>query len=523
MRPLILDIETNGFNPDVIWTCVVMYGTEVFEFTDAPSFNNFLKELPDHVEVFAHNGLSFDYPILSRLWGTDWSRFTLRDSLVMSRLAEPSRVGGHSLAAWGDRLGFPKGDHTDWTRYSPEMSAYCRQDVAVTERLLKVLEPQLSGFDEESLNLEHDTARIIADQRARGWLLHEQGCHTLLATLKERQFTLEDEVRETFRPLYAKTREYTPRPTQGGFWNRSSCGPLKDTPELVGGKFTSIRLEPFNLGSRRQIGKYLQRFGWKPTAFTETGQPIVDEGTLERIEGIPQAKLISEFLMVQKRVAQVQSWLDAMDDDGRVHGSVNPCGAVTGRMTHSKPNVAQVPAARAPYGKECRSVWTVPEGYKLVGCDASGLELRCLAHYMNDPDYTRTVCEGKQEDGTDVHTVNQHAAGLATRDQAKTFIYAFLYGAGDAKVGEIVGKGRQAGKALKEEFLRKTPALAALRENVVRAAAKGYLKGIDGRKLWVRSEHAALNTLLQGAGAIIMKRVHFCLKFIVNVPYESIV
>ena len=256
----------------------------------------------------------------------------------------------------------------------------------------------------------------------------------------------------------------------------------------------------FNLGSRQQIGRHLQYYGWKPNQFTEKGQPIVDEAVLRAVKDIPEAALIGEYLMLQKRIAQVQSWLEAVKDDGRVHGYVNSNGAVTGRMTHSSPNMGQIPAVYSPYGRECRDVWTVPEGYKLVGMDASQLELRMLAHYMNDEGYTNEVLNG------DIHTANQLAAGLETRDQAKTFIYAFLYGAGDAKIGNIVGGTAKDGKRLKEKFLANTPSLGRLRERVGVASGRGYVLGLDKRRVYVRSAHAALNTLLQSAGAIVMKK-----------------
>jgi DNA polymerase I-like protein with 3'-5' exonuclease and polymerase domains len=218
------------------------------------------------------------------------------------------------------------------------------------------------------------------------------------------------------------------------------------------------------------------------------------------------AELIRDYLMLQKRVAQIESWLEAVGKDGRVHGKVITNGAVTGRMTHSSPNMAQIPNSGSIYGPECRECWTVETGNVLVGCDASGLELRMLAHYMKDDNYVKTVTEGSSKDGTDVHTQNQKAAGLQTRDQAKTFIYAFLYGAGPAKIGSIVGGNAKAGQKLIDSFLANTPALQRLRSTVSRYASKGFVPGIDGRKIWVRSEHAALNSLLQGAGAIVMKK-----------------
>jgi len=263
--------------------------------------------------------------------------------------------------------------------------------------------------------------------------------------------------------------------------------------------FMRKKLVEFNLGSRKQIGEYLIDFGWKPERFTPTGQPIVDEGTLKKIEHITEAKLIANFLLYQKRIAQVSSWINELKED-RVHGRVIPNGTITGRMTHRGPNMAQVPNIHSPYGKECRSCWTVPEGYKLVGIDASGLELRMLAHYMNDIDYIEEVING------DIHSTNQQLAGLKTRDQAKTFIYALVYGAGDSKIGSIINGDIKKGKALKQRFFSNLPALKKLRDRVQQAANRGFLKGIDGRKIYVRSPHAALNTLLQGSGAIVMKQ-----------------
>jgi DNA polymerase I-like protein with 3'-5' exonuclease and polymerase domains len=219
------------------------------------------------------------------------------------------------------------------------------------------------------------------------------------------------------------------------------------------------------------------------------------------------AESLKEYLMLQKRIAQIESWLSAVESDGRVHGRVITNGAVTGRMTHMSPNMAQIPNSSAVYGPECRNLWIVEKGNRLVGIDASGLELRMLAHYMNDDEYTSEVVSG------DIHTANQKAAGLETRNQAKTFIYAFLYGAGSPKIGSIVGGGAKEGQNLITSFLRNTPKLKALREKVSRIySQKGWLPGLDGRKLLVRSEHSSLNTLLQGAGAIVMKQALVILK-----------
>lgn len=418
----------------------------------------------------------------------------------MSRLSVPSRDGGHSLAAWGERLGFPKGDFDGpWDTYTAAMRDYCIRDVDVLEKLYDRVRTETQGFDEKAIQLEHKVAWIIQSQVNHGWLFDLKEAHLLAAKLKEKLYELEEKVHNRFTPLPVFLKEVTPKTKADGTTSVVGLKFLGDRWTEVGGVFSRIDFPPFNLGSRQQIGKYLQHFGWTPVEFTETGQPKVDEKILGKVD-IPEAAMIAEYLMLQKRIAMVQSWIDSTRDDGRIHGRIRTNGAVTGRMTHDSPNVAQVPACGAPWGEECRSLWTVPEGFSLVGCDASGLELRMLAHYMDDDNYVKELLSG------DIHTANQRAAGLPTRDSAKTFIYAFLYGAGDAKIGSIVGGDTRIGRELKERFLRNTPSLRRLRDRVDRASSRGYLRGLDGRHILVRSQHAALNTLLQGAGAVVMKQ-----------------
>jgi DNA polymerase I-like protein with 3'-5' exonuclease and polymerase domains len=502
MKQVVFDIETDGLKPTVIWcvACKQVDTGDVEVFYHSNSFGEYLKKLGDQVELIGHNIIAYDIPALEELWGVDFTGYKITDTLVLSRLADPSREGGHSLENWGQKLGFPKGDHDDWTTLTDAMVEYCCQDVRVNELVYRGLLRDLAGFGDSCLNLEGDVQRIIAKQIKHGWRIDQQKAFVLLAELKEKKFDLEEQVHQTFKPLPTFVKEITPKVKKDGSYSVVGLKFLGDQWVTAAGTFSRLDYPEFNLGSRQQIGRYLQYFGWKPESFTEKGQPIVDEAVLSKVEGIPEAALIAEYLMIQKRVAQVQSWLDAVEEDDRVHGYVNSNGAVTGRMTHSSPNVAQVPAGSAPYGKECREIWTVPTGYKLVGMDASGLELRMLAHYMNDEAYTNEILTG------DIHTANQLAAGLETRNQAKTFIYAFLYGAGDAKIGSIVGGTARDGKQLKEKFLRNTPALRTLRERVGVAAGRGYVLGLDGRRVYVRSEHAALNTLLQSAGAIVMKK-----------------
>ena len=474
---IVLDIETNSKH-NKIWLAVTrdINTGEVKSWKEASGLQKYLDSCD---LIIMHNGISFDAPVLRETWKTSIMPSQVCDTLVLSRLLSPSLEGGHSLDAWGKRLGFPKGEFNDWDGgLTPEMEEYCIQDTLVTQKLYEHLtsELKLNKFDQRSIDLEHKVQAIIAKQERNGFKLDEVAGITLLTTLQNKLAVIETELQSIFP---AKTIERVSEKT---------------------GKSLKAKVEVFNPGSRKQIGERLQEKGWKPSRYTETGQPIVDEGTLEGVD-IPEAKAINEYLMLQKRVAQIESWLKAVGEDGRVHGKVITNGAVTGRMTHMSPNMAQVPNSGSPYGEDCRDLWIVEKGYKLVGIDASGLELRMLAHYMKDDAYTNEVVSG------DIHTANQKAAGLQTRNQAKTFIYAFLYGAGDAKIGTVVGAGAKEGKELKSRFLKNTPSLEKLREDVSEIAAnKGSLPGLDGRRVQVRSDHAALNTLLQSAGAIVMKQ-----------------
>ena len=504
MKQFVLDIEANGLDPDTVWCIVVQQlgghdDSLTWSGDRLPEFITWL-QLQDECELIGHNLIGYDIPVLEKILSADFSKCKITDTLVMSRLANPSREGGHSLDNWGTVLNCPKGDHNVWDVFSYDMLEYCIQDVRVNALVYKRLLSELRGFEPESINLEHQVQSIVTQQIKQGWLLDQEKAYHLLATLKEKKNDLEDEVHEVFKPLPTFVKEITPKIKKDGTLSVVGLKFLGEQWQTAVAPFSRIDFPVFNLGSRQQIGRHLQYYGWKPKQFTETGQAIVDEAVLGTVKGIPQAALIAEYLMIQKRVAQVQSWLEAVKEDGRVHGYVNANGAVTGRMTHSSPNMGQVPAVYSPYGKDCRDVWTVPEGYKLVGMDASGLELRMLAHYMNDEGYTNEILTG------DIHTANQLASGLETRDQAKTFIYAFLYGAGDAKIGSIVGGTAKDGKRLKEKFLGNTPSLGRLRERVGVASGRGYVLGLDGRRVYVRSQHAALNTLLQSAGAIVMKK-----------------
>ena len=501
---LVFDIETDDLKATKVW-CIVAQDVdtnEIFKFPPS-KLDDGVKLLQSADRLIGHNIIGFDVPMIKKFFDVDLTNKELLDTLVLSRLFNPTREGGHSLEKWGYKLGFKKIEFDDYQNYSAEMLNYCVRDVQLNTLVLKELKKEAKGFSKESVCLEHEVADIMKQQEKDGFKFNEMGANLLLAELRQEMQSIEDEVHETFQPKWVDDKLVTPYVKKDG--TLSKRGLTADEYERCLNTsnykpFMRKTLQEFNLGSRKQIGEYLTDFGWKPERFTPTGQPIVDEKTLSQITHIHEANLIAKFLLLQKRIAQIESWLEALQDDGRVHGFVIPNGAITGRMTHRNPNLAQVPSSSSPYGKECRSCWIVEEGNKLVGIDASGLELRMLAHYMDDKEFINEIING------DIHTANQKLAKLESRDKAKTFIYALMYGAGDEKLGKVVGGSTSDGKRARQYFFDNKPEFKSLRDRVQRASAKKYLKGIDGRKLYIRNSHAALNTLLQGAGAIVMKK-----------------
>lgn len=543
---LFFDIETDGLLDTVTkchCMCIIDSDNNVSLYRPdevIKGVHKLMDALNHHVCICGHNIIKFDIPCLEQLFPKDFKvtremRKYVVDTLVLSHLKYSESkgkdmgmfragilpgglIGSHSLKAWGYRLGELKGtyaaEHEDaWGHFNEDMLAYNKQDVVVTKKLYEYLEA-IKGYTEDAIELEHKAQWLMAQQERNGFPFDVKKAEELEETLRER-----------FAVLDTKLKNIVPQIPDKVFI------PKRDNKAMGYKKGVPIqRYKDFNPQSRQQLEWLITKhYKYKPDNddLYEEERLKIDDETFKFIkddEKCPEelrelSGVMEEYLMVSKRLGQLADgkygWLKMYDKkDNRIHGTVNPCGTVTGRATHASPNVAQVPAAHSPYGKECRELFHAPNNWYEAGIDASGLELRCLAHYLYRYDegaYAHEILTG------DIHTANQKAAGLPTRDQAKTFIYAYLYGAGDAKMGKIIHGTASDGKAIKARFLKHTPAVADLRNDIKKVLVsksfrgevtqwkRKYLYGLDRRPLKVRSLHSALNLLLQSAGAVICK------------------
>lgn len=560
---LVADVEADGLLFDLtrLWCLSVgdVSTGEVELYADQPGYppiSEGLKRLTEADRVVFHNGFGYDYWVINRLYPGTLRFEQIYDTLVVSRLLNPERSGGHALSDWGDRLGFPKGSHEDWSRFSPEMAEYCVQDSRVTIKVYRALiNEQRADLKEnqidwrQSVDLEHKVAFVIGLQYLHGFRLNVDKCYHLVAELRQEQQDIADKLQAIFPPIWA--------PEDGAWeWQKKRWGkqevckgpdgkprvdtktgkqlkawkplvpftPKKDDKSrgyVAGAPFTKVKLQSFNPGSRPQvIYRLTKSFNWKPNKLTDTGQPQIDDEVLNDLPW-ENVKVLARYFRIGKLLGQIadgdNAWLK-LERNGRIHGSVNTIGARTHRMSHYAPNCAQVDKQDL----RMREVWEADAGEKLVGCDAEGLELRMMSHYLAKYDggeYGRSVVDGDKSKGTDVHSRTKMIVKLFSRDSAKTFIYALIYGGGNYKLGLIIAEdATSAGKSPPDDFAKAGGRARRMIEEGItgldklvalckkRHKEKGYVIGLDGRKVFSASEHSALNTLLQSAGAIVMKK-----------------
>jgi DNA polymerase I-like protein with 3'-5' exonuclease and polymerase domains len=497
-RTLYFDIETDGLEPTIIHCLVTMDGLgniRRYNHEELGNVQDGLDALSEAHLLIGQNIIGYDLPAIMKVYPSWATGAAFMDTLVCARLAWPhikdldfkrkgnfpkELFGSHSLKAWGVRLGFEKGSYGEdtedpWARWSMDMEDYCQRDVEVTHRLYQ--EFLKAEVPEAAVLLEHETHDLMEGMTERGFYFDRQRAEKLYVRLLARKDQLAAELQDLFPPkeIHLKTK---------------------------------VKLKAFNPGSRQQIAERFEQQGWKPTDFTPDGKPRISETILEGLEDkYPEAKTLKEYLCIQKRIGQLaegkNSWLGLVDESHRIHGRVISCGGtISHRMAHHSPNLAQVPNNRSPYGKECRGLFCVPVGYALVGTDLSGAELRLLAHLLAHWDDGKFA---KECETGDPHQANADMAGI-TRPEAKQMIFALIYGAGDQRLGACVGGSRREGSDLRRRFYHNNPAFKKLQTAIQkRAKANKMLVGLDGRKLFPRSPHSALNLWIQNAAATCTK------------------
>lgn len=567
---LIFDIETDGLLKQLTKMHCMVVGDEEGNILHDPGgpdadFTPALKALEEADEIIGHNAVRFDVPVLKKLFPWWKPKGKVTDTIIMSKviwpnLADldfpnwragkipPNIIGQHRLEAWGQRLGVLKDEYDGdldepdlkkrreekWLRWNATMHSYMRQDYRTTLAFWNRIKLRAARVPEWSVKLEHDAAKIIFRQEQFGVAFNVEKAHALTAVLTAKRAEIDAKLKQVFPP-WDDSEWFTPKA------NNSKLGYVKGTP------FRKERWTEFSASNRFHIARaFREHLGWEPTDFNEDGSPKTDEETLGLLP-YPEAKLVVEYLVLSKLLGYVangkEAWLrHVTSDSGRIHGGVDSVGAHTFRMTHSKPNLGQVPGKDAPYGLECRDLFGPPiingVQWVQVGIDADALEGRVMGHYMAPYDggaFLKTILEGSKEDGSDLHSLNCHRIGrdphgkynrsgslVEGRETLKEFFYALIYGAMGETLGNILGvtgpktknkrgksvdlTARAAGEEAMAKLLDGIPALKKLREDIQREwKIHKQITAIDGRPLYPRSLNAALNTLFQSAGAIAMK------------------
>lgn len=516
---LVFDIESDGLKEDVtkVWCIgIINIDTDEEVLIEPDRLEFGLSVLAKATCLIAHNGINYDLPVLEKLYG-----FTpdcpVYDTIIMSKMWNADLAGGHSLESWGERFKFPKGEHTDWSKYTPEMGEYCLQDCRVTAKVFDYLQSKVDVND-KPYRLEAAVAKVQAQQEDRGVLFDAKLCEETINEIRGRMAKISGEVDGVlgYLPSYPSFSDTAPRNhitivkpfLKSGKYSKSVADWYGDAVSMVGGEFVKVVWKKVTLDTKAMLIKRLLALGWKPTMHTEKGTPQIAVKGEVCPNLLKQGEVFADvgtYFVLKHRLGLLEGLIKVVRKDNRISSEGDTLGAATGRYTHRK--VVNLPAVRSEYGEVIRSMFHTVQPYKFVGVDLAGIEARMLAHYMNDADFTDQVLNG------DIHTFNQHKAGLPTRDSAKTFFYAFIYGGGDEKIGSLVGGGKKQGRKIKDDYFKNLPALKKLIDKTKAQAAKGFIIGLDGRRIRIRKDmftgeyqtHKALNTLLQSGATIYFK------------------
>lgn len=529
----LLDIECDSLTPTKIWCAVILKKDtrQIWRFVNdgsASIYHDLRKFFDERKQAIwiGHNIISYDGPVLGHLCGFCWPYSNSVDSLCLSYLYNPALNGGHSLEAYGHRLGYPKGDYHDWSRYTPEMLEYCERDVLLTEKIYDALVKKMRaiGFSELSCSIEHKIRHIVDKQQQNGFWFNKVGAENLRNQLRERESSLALGIHKLFPPTLEEVGRYTRRKRKDGGDYASYERHLSEYDSVVDhedGSYSTYNWTEFNIGSPKQRLERLLELGFQPTAKTKKGNPKVDEDSLVAFSkecGRPEVEAMAEWLVCNGRANMIDTWLNYVQPDSRIHGRVMTCGATSRRMTHNSPNSANIPSEHngAQYGAECRALWgcTPGLGRILMGYDAKGLETAVLLDRIGRgaPRAFQKAVELLLHG--DVHQLNADdlSASLGFPvvrggGGAKTAMYSVVFGAYENRLGSIVKKGPDVGKIIKRVIYNNVPGLEEVTEwaqdNWKRN--NGFIRNIDGGFVRCPTQHAALNYEIQPNGGILMK------------------
>lgn len=564
-----------------------------------------IKILEEAEAICGHNIINFDNKAVKKVFPDFRPKGKIIDTLVMSRLICSTQkqadyrlfhkgvlpgklIGSHSLETWGMRLGKHKGDYSKemeskgldpWAEWNQDMEDYCIQDVEVNCELYTMLIAQ--EYPQNPINVEHEVHSIMSEQEMEGVFFDVEAAKSLSEKLQKELQELKTDATDKYGSWYApakkkvvaplwddpkgvnKAKKYEKIEYDLGEDDSRKIWAVITHPKktlnykdpkrgsyTLGSPYCKVTRKEFNPASRDHIiDRFTVLHDWQPIDFTDKGRPSVSADVLESLtEVIPMAKDLKEIFFLAKILGYVStgnySWMNCVKEDGKIHAYVNSGGTVTGRASHSFPNLAQAPAAtvldivdgvvmkkgkpfdispdeyevhgdkalifgrKGNYGADCRNLFYVPDTHWQVGVDLKGIEFRCLANM------TYKFDNGQLLDlilHADIHQYNADTAKLPSRDVAKTVIYALIYGGGDLKIGTIVeptwsiNRRYALGREIRYALMEGMPGLSAANDAIQQEAAKGFVWGLDGRKIYIRKAFAALNAKLQSDGAIISK------------------
>lgn len=577
------DVETDALYGYTEVHCCVFQDMEGKEYvftqpSRRPEVREDLKKFLSNYRTLAgHNFISFDYGALTHLLpGVVPDTLDILDTLILSRLVNYKRRGGHSIAAYGETFGVKKEgkDIEDFSTFTDKMLRRCRSDVEINRRILEGQMRFLRDPEwQPAIEIEHYVQWKAQEMSKNGLPFDTVAAEALKKELEDTLAPIDKTLSLSFPARFRALREVTPRLTQKGTWNAQDFrfaatreytydastrrvilgGPLAHSVPIVldwvdGEPFTVGEMVPFNPASPSQIVERLNEAGWKPTEKTKghldhiknkrhwkgskheyedrlreyqvTGWKVSEENLKTLPDNAPEgAFVLAQRLTIASRLSDLSEWIELVCPDGRIHGQYSGIGAWTQRMAHAKPNTANIPVAkRSPKDTDfqrwvndindrMRGLFTATKGHRLVGTDADGIQMRIFAHLVGDEKLINALVNGDKANATDIHSVHQRALGdvCKSRDAAKTFIYAFLLGAGIAKVAEILECSQSLAKTAVNNFLEFYPGLKELKQSRIPSdAARGYFIGLDGRKVICDSEHLMLSGYLQNGEKIIM-------------------